>query len=225
MLRATVFVLALVLSTGAMAQNVSTEKGKLSYAVGYQIGSDFKARKMDVDLNTVIQAIRDGHAQKAPKVPQAKMRASLEKMQKDMMTKAKAAFDKASRENKAKSQAFLSANQKKPGIKMLGNGIQYRVIEQGSGRVPTANSTVDVNFRASLHTGQEFASTYQSGKPMNIKVSEMPIKGLKAAILKMPQGSRWELYLPSSQAYGDGPNSPIGPQQAVIFDVRLESVK
>lgn len=225
MLRWTVALIAAMTMSAAVAQDTTSEKGKLSYALGYQIGNDFTKNNLDVDLATVIRAIQDGYAKRDPAVPMEQMGAALEAMQKKLMDEAKAEFDKATAENKRKSDAFLAQNRTKTGVQTLSSGIQYRVIEAGTGAKPTANSEVKLHFRGSLSTGQEFASTYQGNEPVSMKVSEAPLPGLRQVLPMMAQGSRWEVFLPPDQAYGDNPRSPIGPGQAVVFDVKLVEVK
>lgn len=224
-LRFTVALIAAMTMSAAWAQDTTSEKGKLSYAIGFEIGRDFNAKSMDVDINTVIRAMQDGFAKRNPAVPEEQMRAALESMQAKMVEQAKAEFDRVSGENKRKSDAFLAANRTKTGVQTLPSGIQYRIIEAGSGPKPTVNSEVKLHFRGSLVTGQEFASTYQGNNPVTMKVSDAPIPGLKAVLPMMPNGSRWELFLPADQAYGNTPRSPIGPGQAVVFDVRVVEVK
>lgn len=225
MLRWTVALIAAMTMSAAVAQDTTSEKGKLSYALGYQIGNGFTEQKLDVDLNTVIKAIQDGYAKRDPAVPMEQMGAALEAMQKKMMSEAKAEFDKVAAENKRKSDTFLAQNRTKTGVQTLSSGIQYRVIETGTGAKPTANSNVQIHFRGSLSNGQEFASTYQGNEPVSMKVSEAPLPGLTQVLPMMSQGSRWEVFLPPDQAYGDNPRSPIGPAQAVVFDVKLVEVK
>ncbi len=225
MLRWTVALLVTMTMSVAMAQDTTSDKGKLSYALGYQIGHDFTERKLDIDLSTVIRAIQDGYAKRDPTVPMEQMGAALEAMQKKLLEEAKAEFEQAAAENKRKSDAFLAQNRTKTGVQVLSSGIQYRVIESGSGAKPTANSTISMHFRGSLATGQEFASTYQGNEAVTMKVSEAPLPGLQQVLPMMAQGSRWEIFLPPDQAYGDNPRSPIGPGQAVVFDVKLIEVK
>lgn len=218
--------LGAILTTGAvMAQDTTSEKGKLSYAIGYEIGRDFNTKQMNVDIATVIKAMQDGYAKRNPTVPEEQMRTALEAMQKKMLDQAKAEFDRVSGENKRKSDAFLAANKGKTGVQTLPSGIQYRVIEAGAGAKPTPNSEVKIHFRGSLSTGQEFASTYQGNQPAQLRVADAPIPGLKAVLPMMATGARWELFLPPEHAYGNTPRSPIGPNQAVVFDVKLVEVK
>jgi FKBP-type peptidyl-prolyl cis-trans isomerase len=214
------------LSMGVVAaQDMSTEKAKLSYAVGYEIGRDFNDKKLDIDLATVIRAIQDGYAKRDPSVPEEELRAALTKMQEQLLSQAKAEFDKVSAENKAASDRFLAANRSKQGVTVLPSGIQYKVIDAGSGARPNTNSEVQIHFRGSLATGQEFASTYTGNQAVTLRVAEAPIPGLQEVLPLMNQGARWEVYMPPDKAYGDGPRSPIGPNQAVVFDVRLVEVK
>lgn len=224
-LRWTVALFAAMSMSAAVAQDTTSEKGKLSYAIGYEIGRDFNQKQMDVDVNTVIRAIQDGYAKRNPAVAEDQMRTALEAMQTKMMDKAKAEFDRVSGENKRKSDAFLAANKGKTGVQSLPSGIQYRIIETGTGAKPTPNSEVKIHFRGSLTSGQEFASTYQGNQPATLRVADAPIPGLKAILPMMTAGSRWELFLPAEQAYGNTPRSPIGPNQAIVFDVKLLEVK
>ena len=227
-----------VFATGAaMAQTAApaapaaaapaTDKTTLSYAIGYDMARDLAERKVDLDLATLIKGVNEGYAKKPPSMPGDKLQAALTAFQKKMAEQERANFDKLVRENKAKSDAFMAANKSKPGVQSLPSGVQYRVIEPGTGAKPTAASTVSVHLRGSISTGQEFANTYSTAnaQPASFKVSEFPLDGVKEVIQMMPVGSRWEVYIPANRAYGDNPRSPIGPAQAVVFDIKLLSVK
>jgi FKBP-type peptidyl-prolyl cis-trans isomerase len=221
------FTVALVAALGmgaALAQDTTSEKGKLSYAIGYNIGKDFTDKKMDVDVNTVIRAIQDGYGSRAAAVSEAEMTAALEKMQQQMYERAKSEFEKVAAENKARSDQFMAQNRGKSGITVLPSGIQYRIIDEGNGGRPAPSSEVKLHFRGSLHTGQEFASTYQNNQPAAMKVSDAPLRGLQEVLPLMKAGSRWEVYLPADMAYGETPRSPVGPGQAVVFDLKLIEV-
>lgn len=214
-------------SPAASSSAQPSDKALLSYAIGYDMARDLAERNVDLDVNTLMRAIQDGYAKRAPTMPGDKLAAALENFQKSMAEQQKAKFEQAVRDNSAKSQAFLSANRSKPGVVSLADGVQYRVIEPGTGAKPTSSSTVDAHLRGSISTGQEFANTYQSAnaQPATFKVGEFPIAGVREALMMMPVGSRWEIYIPAEQAYGNDPRSPIGPAQAVVFDIKLLSVK
>ena len=205
----------------------AADKTTLSYAIGYDMARDLAERKVDLDLATLIKGINEGYAKKPPSMPGDKLQAALSGFQKKMAEQERANFDKLVRDNKAKSDAFMAANKSKPGVQSLPSGVQYRVIEPGTGAKPTAASTVSVHLRGSISTGQEFANTYSTAnaQPASFKVSEFPLVGLKEAIVMMPVGSRWEIYIPAEKAYGNDPRSPIGPAQAIVFDIKLISSK
>jgi peptidylprolyl isomerase len=204
------------------------DKATLSYAIGYDMARDLAERKVDLDINTLVRAIQDGYAKREPTMPRDKLGAALEAFTRRMQEQARAAFEAERNKNRAASTSFLNANRGKSGVQVLPSGVQYRVIETGSGAKPTAASTVQVHLRGSLGvTGQEFTNTYQApnAQPVQLKIGEVPVKGLRDALLMMPTGSRWEVFLPPEQAYGDNPNFPGGPAQALVFDVKLVSVK
>ena len=227
-LAATVAALTLVGGT-AVAQDTSTEQGQLSYALGYDLGRNLAESGEQINVETVIQALRDGHARRDPTVPIEQLRTAVENMQERQMARAQQAFNQASAENKTKSDAFLAQNRAQSGVQTLASGVQYRVIENGSGDRPSAESELQVNYKASLPNGPTFIDTTaaredgQSG-PVAMRLSEVPLVGLREALGMMQAGSRWEVVLPPDLAYGNTPQSPIGPNQAVVFEVQLVSI-
>ncbi|UXI67199.1 FKBP-type peptidyl-prolyl cis-trans isomerase [Tahibacter amnicola] len=224
-LRWSVAATALLAAGAAVAQDTSSEKGKLSYAIGYQIGNDFVERKMDVDINTIIRAMQDGYTKKSPAVSEEVMREVLGKMQQKMMTEAKAEFDKLAGENKAKSQRFMAENKAKKGVVATSSGLQYRVIEEGTGARATANSEVTVHYRGSLSSGLEFDSSFARGEPVHFKVNSV-IKGWQEALPLMRVGDHWTLFVPPELAYGERGQPPrIGPNEALVFEIKLIEVK
>ncbi|KAA2285713.1 FKBP-type peptidyl-prolyl cis-trans isomerase N-terminal domain-containing protein [Arenimonas fontis] len=202
-------------------------KPVLSYAIGYDLGRDLAEQNVDVDINAVIRAVQDGFAKKDPAYPKAQMDAQLAGLQQRMIAEARAEIERVARENKAKSDAFLASTRSKPNVVALPSGVLYRVIDPGSGAKPTNDSTVQIHYRGSVSTGQEFANTYaqQNPAPVSFKVSEFPIAGVREALLMMPQGARWEVFLPPEKAFGNDPRSPVGPGQALVFDITLVSVR
>lgn len=229
LLAATLAAMTLFAGT-ASAQDTTSEKGKLSYALGYDMGRNLIESGEAIDLNTVVKAVQDGYAKKEPAVPVDQLRSAVQNMQKRQVAKAKAEFDKASVANKTKSDAFLAQNKAKAGVKTLPGGVQYRVVEVGTGAKPTQTSDVQIQYKGALTTGQTFVDTFnppqgQKGGPVTMKVSQIPLTGLRDALMQMPAGSRWEVVMPAEKAYGNTPQSPIGPNQAVVFDVKLISVK
>lgn len=224
-LRWSVAVAALLATGAVVAQDTTSEKGKLSYSIGYQIGNDFVERKIDIDINTIIRAMQDGYSKKNPAISEEVMRDVLGKMQQKMMTEAKAEFDKISGENKAKSQRFMAENKSKKNVVSTQSGLQYRVIEEGTGPRATVNSDVTVHYRGSLSSGLEFDSSFARGQPVQFKVKDV-IKGWQEALPLMRQGDHWQLFVPPELAYGERGQPPrIGPNEALVFEIKLIEVK
>ena len=214
--------MATLLAAGpVLAQDTTSEKGKLSYAIGYQIGKDFSDRKMDVDVNTVIRALQDAYGKRTPAISEEKMREILTAFQSKMMTEAKAEYDKVAATNKASATRFMSENKTKKGIVVLPSGLQYRVIEEGTGKQVAPTAEVTVHYRGSLSDGLEFDSSFARGEPVKFKVNEV-IKGWQEALSRMKVGDHWQIFLPPDLAYGDRGQPPrIGPNQALVFDIKV----
>ncbi|MEO7014339.1 MAG: FKBP-type peptidyl-prolyl cis-trans isomerase [Dokdonella sp.] len=214
-------VVALLVSGTAYAQDTTSEKGKLSYSIGFQIGKDFTDRKMDVDINTVVRAMQDAYAKRAPAVAEDKMRDTLTAFQTKMMGEAKAEFDKVAGANLAQSNKFMAENKTKKGIVSLPSGLQYRVIEDGTGKPVGATSEVTVHYRGSLSDGLEFDSSFARGEPVKFKVNEV-IKGWQESLSRMKVGDHWQIFVPPEMAYGERGQPPrIGPNQALVFDIKV----
>ncbi|GAA5076397.1 FKBP-type peptidyl-prolyl cis-trans isomerase N-terminal domain-containing protein [Lysobacter panacisoli] len=219
-------VAALALTAGnAVAQDTSTEKGKLSYALGYDLGRNAVESGEQVDVNTIIKGLQDGYGKKAPTVPVDQLRTAVQNMQQRQQAKAKAAWDKAAAENKTKSDQFLAANKAKAGVKSLPSGVQYREIEKGTGAKPTQASTVALEVAGPYGWGERPAQARPAQNIQAIKVSEIEMPAMREALLQMQAGSKWEVTLPPDKAYGADPRTPFPPNVAVQFEVKLVSVK
>ena len=217
---------ALTLTAGlASAQDTTSEKGKLSYALGYQLGREAVESGEVLDLNTMVKALQDGYNKKEPAVAVEQMRDAYQAMQQRLQVKAKAAFDKAAAENKTHSDSFLAQNKAKPGVKTLANGVQYRVIEVGNGPKPNQASSVELEVAGPYPWGQHPTPAQPAQKMGATKLSEIEMPAIREVLVQMPQGSKWEITLPPEKAFGADPRSPFPPNVAVVFEVKLVSVK
>ncbi len=220
---------ALVLSAGlANAQDTTSEKGKLSYALGYDAGvniAGLAARGEQIDINTVVKALQDAYAKKEPTVAVDQLRTSVQAMQQRQEAKAKAEWDQAAAQNKTKSDTFINANKAKAGVKVLPGGVQYRVVENGTGAKPTQASTVQLEVAGPFAWGERPAQARPAQAIPAIKVSEIEMPAMREVLLQMPAGSKWEVTLPADKAYGADPRTPFPPNVAVQFEIKLLSVK
>lgn len=222
-------VAALTLTAGfAVAQDTTSEKGKLSYYFGYDFGRNLAESGEPVDVNTLVKAVQDGYAKKQPAVAADQLRPAVEAFQKRQQAKAqqaKAAFDKASAENKTKSNQFLTQNKAKAGVKVLPSGVQYRVVENGTGAKPSLASNISLEVGGPYPYGQHPAQGDQPQKIPSVKLSEVEMAAMREVLALMPAGSKWEVVLPPDKAFGADPRTGFPPNVAVAFDVKLVSVK
>jgi FKBP-type peptidyl-prolyl cis-trans isomerase FklB len=127
--------------------------------------------------------------------------------------------------NKKTGEEFLAANKSKDGVVALPSGLQYKILTAGTGAKPTASDSVECNYRGTLINGTEFDSSSKHGGPATFPVSGV-IKGWTEALQLMPVGSKWQLFVPSDLAYGErGAGGDIGPNETLIFEVELLSIK
>ena len=132
----------------------------------------------------------------------------------------------AKEKNRAESEAFLAENKTKEGVVETESGLQYKVIEEGTGASPTAESTVEVHYEGTLIDGTKFDSSYDRGQTIEFPLNGV-IRGWTEGLQLMKEGGTYMFYIPSDLAYGENPRpgGPIKPNNALIFKVELVSVK
>jgi FKBP-type peptidyl-prolyl cis-trans isomerase FklB len=216
-------ILAMLMAGPVMAQDVTSEKGKLSYAVGWDIGRDIQRRGAEFDVETVIAAIRDSVAARDPQVPDEEMVAILTELQRKVRQEQADAFQKLADENQAKSEEFLAANLSKNGIVALPSGVQYRIIDEGEGARPGMESKVKVHYRGSKTDGLEFDSSFARGVPEEFEVKTV-LKGWQEVLPLMKTGATWQIFVPPELAFGARGNPPVGPNEALMFDLKLVEI-
>lgn len=216
--------LIMILASGAaLAQDVATDKGKLSYAIGWDFGQDIKRRGEEFDIESVIAAIRDTVAGNDPQVTPEEMVALLQTFQQKVRQEQLEALQALAAENQAKSERFLEENKSKTGIVVMPSGVQYRIIEEGDGPRPSMESTVKVHYRGSKMDGREFDSSFARGVPEEFVVNSV-LQGWQEVLPLMKQGSTWQIFVPPELAFGQRGNPPVGPNEALMFDLRLVEI-
>lgn len=203
------------------------DKEKASYAIGMSIGKNLERSYLDVDVDVVAAAMRDVQAGHPGKLTDQQAQETIRAYQ-------RASMEKTAEKNKKAGEAFMAENKTKPGVQSLmvtlPNGqkaeMQYKVITEGSGASPKSNDVVTVNYRGTFLDGKEFDSSTKHGQPLKRPANTL-VRGWTEALQMMKPGAKWELYLPSSLAYGDMgnrmSNPPIEPGTALIFEMELVS--
>jgi FKBP-type peptidyl-prolyl cis-trans isomerase len=213
----------------AVPLTLKTPKDKLSYAIGLSIGKTLKQRDYaddnTVDTNILARAIRDVLTDKTPLLTDQEAQTALTAFQAEVRKKQELQMQVAGENNKKEGEAFLAANKTKEGVVTLPSGLQYKILQEGTGPKPTAADTVVVNYRGTLLNGTEFDSSFKRGQPATFGVGQV-IKGWTEALQLMPVGSKWQVFIPSDLAYGlRGAGRDIGPNSTLVFEVELLSIQ
>ncbi len=208
---------------------LTTDKDKLSYALGSNVGKGLAAKmksdSLDINNAVFLRAMRDALTGAKPALTEDEEKVQLEKLDADLRSKQEAKMAAAGDINKAKGDAFLAANKSKDGVVTLPSGLQYKIVSPGTGPKPTASDTVSANYRGTLIDGTEFDASAKHGGPQTFPVNQV-IPGWTEALQLMPVGSKWQLYIPSDLAYGSrGAGGAIGPNSTLIFDIELVAIQ
>lgn len=211
---------------------LNTQKDKISYALGMNIGAGMHAESIDIDPDIFARGLKDAFAAGKTLLTEDQAHTTLMAFQTEMRKKqqektqlAEEAMKKTGEANKKAGEDFLAANKSADGVVALPSGLQYKILQAGTGPKPTASDSVVCNYRGTLLDGTEFDSSYKRGQPATVSLSGV-IKGWTEALQLMPVGSKWKLFLPAELAYGQRSPSPtIGPNSTLIFEVELLSIQ
>jgi len=204
---------------------LTTDKDKVSYAIGMNIGTAMKRDGVDVDTAILLRGLQDALAGSKPLLTDQEVQATMTALQGDLRKKQELQQQQLADTNKKEGDAFLAANKTKEGVVALPSGLQYKILQEGTGPKPAATDTVTVNYRGTLLDGTEFDSSYKRGQPTPVAVGRI-IKGWTEALQLMPVGSKWQLFIPPDLAYGPRQAGPtIGPNSTLVFEVELLSIQ
>ena len=209
----------------AATSELSTLEQKVSYLMGMQNAASTAA--IELDKAAYDYGFSDGLAGNQPAMSEeviaetvAEFQAQMTAKQEEQQKQAAESMAVAAEANLKEGSEFLAANGAKEGVVTTESGLQYKIITAGDGAVPSTESVVEVHYAGRLLDGTEFDSSIKRGVPAQFGVTQV-IAGWTEALQLMPEGSKWELYIPAGLAYGPGGTGPIGPNQTLIFEVEL----
>ena len=203
--------------------HLNTSTDKVSYAIGVDIGHNFKNQDLLLNAQALQQGVQDGLSGNKLLMTPDEMTATLTSFQKDLIAKHAAQLQQASKTNAADGNGYLATNKTKPGIVTLPDGLQYKIIKAGNGVSPTDKDLVTVNYTGTFINGKVFDSSYTRGKPVTFPVTDV-IPGWTQALKMMKPGAVWEIAVPPALGYGDKGMGPIGPDQVLLFKIELIAV-
>jgi len=198
---------------------------KVSYVLGQSIGGDFKRQGFEINPKVFVDSFTSAFNGEKTQMSVGEMQLTMQNFQRAMQDKKQAEQMEAGKKNIEAGKKFLEENSKKEGVKTTENGLQYKVITEGSGKKPTAADTVETHYEGKTLDGKIFDSSYQREKTTTFPLNGV-IKGWTEALQLMAEGSKYELYIPSELAYGAaGSGGTIEPYSTLIFTVELIAVK
>lgn len=205
--------------------NQPADMDKVSYGIGVDLGENFKSENIQIKPEMLLKGMQDAIAGGKLIYTKDELSAALIVFQHQIIAKRQADQTALAAKNEKEGNDFLAANKSKPGVITTASGLQYKVVNQGSGTHPTDSDAVTVDYEGKLLNGQVFDSSYKRGKPVTFTVSEV-IPGWVEAVKLMQPGATYEVYVPYKLAYGErGLGNLIGPKQLLIFKIHLVSVK
>ncbi len=216
-----------LLGLPAVAQDITSrptlDKDKVSYAIGLDVARNFRKNAIDFDPDLVLKGLRDGLSGARPMLKEKELRLILNEFQTTVRQRMSLNQRLLSTENRQKAITFLDANRSKPGVQLLLGGIQYQVLQAGAGSRAGDLDSVQVNYRGTLLDGSEFDGT-EPGKPGTL-VLVNAINGLKTALKAMPEGARWQVWIPPQLGYGErGVGTDVGPNELLTYEIELVRV-
>jgi FKBP-type peptidyl-prolyl cis-trans isomerase FklB len=204
---------------------METHMEKVSYIIGRQIGGDFANQGIDVVQSAFIKGFEQSVAGVESEISPEETQQIMQAFQVEMAAKAQQMAQAASEKNIKAGEDYLTANKAKDGVSVTDSGLQYKVINEGSGATPSAEQTVEVHYEGTLIDGTVFDSSYQRGQTASFPVNGV-IAGWTEALQLMKEGDVWELTIPSHLAYGErGAGGMIGPNSVLNFKVELIKVQ
>jgi FKBP-type peptidyl-prolyl cis-trans isomerase len=217
--------LAAVLITGtALGTELETEAQKLGYIIGMDIGSSLKQQGAELDLDSLVDAIRATYNDEPLAMTPEQAATIREEFIAKRRAEAETQRQSLAAANAAEGERFLLENRVKEGVVMTDSGLQYKVVEMGDGAKPKATDKVTVNYRGTLLNGEEFDSSYARNQPVSFQLDQV-ISGWTEGLQLMPVGSKFMFYIPPNLAYGPAGGGPIGPNATLIFEVELLGIE
>jgi FKBP-type peptidyl-prolyl cis-trans isomerase FklB len=210
----------LALASLVNASELKTDKDKLSYIFGVQVGQGLRAEGVELEMDAFTAGIKDMLAGNNSQIDSAQAQILISDYQEEKQQE----MAKVSAKKQNESSTFLANNAKKDGVFVTASGLQYKIVEKGKGKSPTSENKVIAHYTGMLLDGTVFDSSHDRGEPATFTVSGV-IKGWQEALPMMKEGGKWQIVVPANLAYGDrGVGNLIGPNETLIFDIELVSI-
>ncbi len=209
--------------TTAKMPELKTLDDSISYLIGFDLARNLKD-KVNLNIELFTKAIQEATSGKESMLSEEQMQHAYMSLNERISQAQDSEAKASSKENKDKGEAFLAKNKSEDGVKVTASGLQYKVLTEGSGVSPTAESTVKVHYTGTLIDGTKFDSSVDRGEPIEFPLNGV-IKGWTEGLQLMKPGAKYMFYIPSDLGYGDRDMGPIPGGSVLIFEVELLEVK
>ncbi len=198
--------------------DLDTVQKRISYGIGYNLGRqsrfDYERGNIPIDYEMVLRGFKDGIMGNKTTVPREQLQREIESY----------IIEEQAETNTKKGRAYLERNKTQPGVVVLPDGIQYKILKAGAGPKPKLTDTVVCDYLVRSLDGEVIQSSYSHGKPVEFRVDGV-ISGWTEVLQLMPVGSKWEIVLPPEYAYGREGSAEVGPNQTLVFEIELLEIK
>lgn len=210
----------LILAAVGCNRKPKDHKDQVSYTIGVQFGKSLKSQNLDLNTKYLAAGIADGYKGDKPHLTDEEMQAAMMKMSENRQQEIKNQAEK----NKTEADAFLAKNKDAEGVKVTASGLQYKILNPGTGASPKGDDIVVVNYKGTLIDGTEFDSSFKRNMP-----AEFPLKGVipgwTEGLQLMKKGGKAMFFVPPNLGYGERPRQQIPGNAVLIFDVELLDIK
>lgn len=204
--------------------SLQSNKEKISYIIGRDMAANFQKQGLEIDPEVFLQGFKEALAGQKSQLSPDDVQSTMMELQQLMASRQNTSDGRQVEINQQEGEAFLLENKNREGVVSLPSGLQYEVLNQGTGKSPSKNDSVTTHYHGTLLDGTVFDSSYERGEPATFPVNGV-IAGWTEALQKMKEGDKWRLFIPSNLAYGSrGAGGDIGPNATLIFDVELLTV-
>lgn len=207
--------------------DLSSKADSVSYSIGYLQGSGMAQEGLtDIDMKNFIAGFQKALAEEEAEMDMMAMQQTIQNYLMEVQQRQEMERSEQAEGQRAEGQAFLEENAEREDVMVTESGLQYRVIEEGTGERPEATDQVEVHYRGTLITGEEFDSSYSRDQTATFPLNQV-IAGWTEGLQLMREGATYEFFIPSELAYGTNPppGSIILPGSVLIFEVELIDIK
>lgn len=203
---------------------MDSTREKASYCIGYETGRNLMNQFSDIDMDLLEKGLADGLTNKNAELPDDERQRIMMALRQQVEMQQRQVFAKIAEHNRKTGDDFLKENREKEGVTTCSSGLQYKVIQVGSGPKPILADVATIHYRGSFLDGRIFDSSYERGKPQQFPLSRV-IPGWAEVLQLMRVGDKWQVWIPHYLAYGEvGMGNEIGPCTTLVFEIELLGV-